>query len=144
MLDAAVLVADDAEDEVVEELPLVALEGSEPVDEAMTPPAVALLTAPWPPWPPEPLPATPPEKRSSPPRPQAGRTSALARSKARRSEGRDAGIVAEIIAKKWPADKRDGDRGRLPADLRGAVLKIPGEDGELTPSSPTPAALAAP
>jgi hypothetical protein len=128
LLDATLLVAE--EDDVVV-VPPVVVEASDPVDEAVTPPALALLTAPRPPCPPEPLPAAPLEKRSSPPRPQAGRTSALARSRARRSKGRDAGIVTEIIAKKRPADKRDGDRGATRAR-------------RATPSSPTKAALAAP
>jgi hypothetical protein len=76
-----------AEDEVVEEVvvavPVVALVASAPVDDDATPPALALLTALRPPCPPTPLPAEPLEKRSSPPRPQAGRASALARRRPR-------------------------------------------------------------
>jgi hypothetical protein len=128
-LDAAALLADDEPAVVLAEPPVV-VETLGPVDEDAAPPAVAVLTALCPPCPPEPLPAAPLEKRSSPPRPQAGRRRALARSEARRSEGRGGGIVTEIFALKRPADKGDGDRG-----ARGRTTN---------PSSRTKAALAAP
>ena len=108
VLDAAALLA---EDELVVVAAPVVVEGSAPVDDAATPPALALLTALRPPCPPAPLPAEPLEKRSSPPRPQAGSASALARSRPKRSKGREAGIVTAMIAKKRPADKPDRDPG---------------------------------
>lgn len=91
------------EDPVLLAVPVLAEDVASPV-------AVEVLATLTPPCPPAPLgPAAPLLKRSFSERPQAARASALARSGAKRSQGLEAVIVAEIVPKKRAADKRDRD-----------------------------------
>lgn len=99
VVDAEVVVEDDPE------VVVVVVDGPDPVVEAATSVVVEPLATLAPPCPPAPLPAALSLKRSAPDRPHAARESALATMGARRSRGREAGIVKESVAKNWPADK---------------------------------------